>query len=125
MSDQARLFEGSGPLLTFAPGGTKRTEADHRAQLHRIGTMHNRHGHGAEGQTCKGCAHLIPKGVGRYTSNDGKRFLKCELYNAGGYEGTDWRAKWPACGAFKREGLTPAGTTDASSTPPRGSGPRP
>jgi len=98
MSDQPRLFAGGGPLLTFAPGGRPRTQAAHAAMLRRLGTMHGKHGHGPEGQTCTECEHLITK------PSNGKRFLKCELYNAGGYEGTDWRGKWPACGAFKHRG---------------------
>lgn len=63
--------------------------------------MHAKHGHGPEGQACRDCAHLIHKSGWR--GNGGKSFLKCELYARDGYEGTDWRARWPACGQFKKE----------------------
>jgi hypothetical protein len=120
VSDQARLFEDGGPLITWQDDNVSaRTQRDREGQLRRLATMHGRHGHGAEGQTCRGCAHLIHKRTGRRGGyHDDARFLKCELYNAEGYEGTDWRAKWPACGAFMApKGHTPATQISAPTAP--------
>jgi hypothetical protein len=44
---------------------------------------------------CGDCAHLVST---RWRSR--RVFFKCELYDRKGYEGTDWRARWPACGQF-------------------------
>lgn len=90
-------------LITPRPGthtktATKRRESENR----RLGKMHAQHGHGADGQTCKGCVFLVHKNGWRV--NGGKSFLKCERYNAGGYDSTDWRSKWPACGAYRPKG---------------------
>jgi len=115
MSDEPRLFETGGSLIRFLPGKvSKRTEADRQGQLRRLGSMHAKHGHGPEGVTCKECAHLIRKaahgGMSQRSAEragqvlHGKTFLKCELYNVNGYEGSDWRAFWPACGQLQREG---------------------
>jgi len=93
-----RLFPESQPLIVHRPGKvSKRTQAQRAAEIRRLGSMHNRHGHGPEGQQCGACAHIVRR------SWDGRKtFLKCELYNSKGYEGTDWRARWPACGQFTR-----------------------
>jgi hypothetical protein len=60
----------------------------------RVYRMHAIHGHGPEGRTCKGCSHLIHQGHHDYV------YIKCELYGNTMGSGTDWRQKWPACGAF-------------------------
>lgn len=92
-----RLFEASAPLIVWPSGKvSKRTEAWRVSAARRLGSMHGRHGHG-DGRECRGCAHLVRK-----YSPSGKCFLKCELYNRDGYDGTDWQARWLACGAWTR-----------------------
>jgi hypothetical protein len=71
-----------------------RTLAQRDSERRRLGAMHARHGHGPEGQTCRNCAFLE-----RHTY--AKTYLKCRRYNVTSSEATDWRAKWPACGAFE------------------------
>lgn len=94
-----RLFEGSAPLIVWPEGKvSKRTELWRAGAARRLGAMHGRHGHGT-GRTCKGCTHLVHK-----YSPSGKGFLKCELYNRTGFEGTDWQARWLACGAYASGG---------------------
>ena len=96
-----RLFPPSAPLIVFPDGPvSNRTRLGRLSQLRRLGKMHGRHGHG-DGRTCEGCAHLVRK------HGHGKSFLKCELYDVKGFEGTDWLAKWSACGAWTRKALTP------------------
>ena len=73
---------------------SKRTLAQRDSERRRLGAMHARHGHGPEGQTCRNCTFLLRRG---YT----KSILKCRRYNVTSYEATDWRAGWPACGAFQ------------------------
>ena len=76
---------------------SKRTLAARALEQKRLGKMHGLHGHGPEGQTCKGCVHLLRGG-----------YLKCELYGVTSCESSDWRAKWPACGKFKATDGAPA-----------------
>lgn len=76
---------------------SKRTIALDNIMRSHLMKMHAEHGHGPAGETCRHCEHLMGNRM-----RSGRVFLKCERYNAGGYESTDWRAKWPACGAFKK-----------------------
>lgn len=73
---------------------SKRTLAQRASARRRLGLMHARHGHGPDGQTCKNCRYLTRI---RYANT----YLKCSRYNVSSSEATDWRARWPACGAFK------------------------
>lgn len=76
---------------------SKRTLAQREKERRRLQAMHARHGHGPEGRTCRDCMFLE-----RHRFN--KTYLKCRRYNVTSSEATDWRASWPACGAFQREG---------------------
>lgn len=73
---------------------SKRTLAQRDAERRRLNAMHARFGHGPEGQACRDCVFLLRQ---RYT----KTILKCRRYNVTSSEATDWRARWPACGAFQ------------------------
>lgn len=98
-----RLFEAGAPLIVWPTSRvSKRQLLWREGAQRRLGAMHGRHGHGPEGQTCRGCAHLVRKGG--YGGARNKSFLKCELYNRDGFEGTDWQARWLACGAYKTGG---------------------
>jgi hypothetical protein len=71
-----------------------RAETRHRLEQVRQETMRQRHGPGPEGQTCAGCWHWVSvEGNTRY-------YRKCEVYGISQAESTDWRGRWPACGAF-------------------------
>lgn len=50
-------------------------------------------GHGPEGETCRTCLHFVRKRYGNYVH------LKCGLmrHHWTHGEGSDIRAKWPAC----------------------------
>lgn len=74
---------------------SKRTLAQRQSERRRLGLMHARHGHGPEGQICRECLFL--QRVGR-----ARTYLKCRGYNVTRSEATDWRAGWPACGAFQK-----------------------
>jgi hypothetical protein len=85
----------SRPLIVWPEGKvSKRTLAWRAGAVRRLASIHGKFGHGREGNTCKGCVHLIRR------HGNTKSFLKCELYRRDGYEGTDWQARWPACGAW-------------------------
>lgn len=56
--------------------------------------MHARHGKGPEGRQCQECAHFTQQGGVAGT------YFKCQQYGVTGGPGTDWRARWPACGLF-------------------------
>jgi hypothetical protein len=71
---------------------SKRTLETKRLEGRRVLSMQQRHGRGAEGVTCRDCVHLVHVGH--------RGYLKCELYGISQSEASDWRAKWPACGAF-------------------------
>lgn len=92
MSD---LFELT-PVQREQLGKSTRTQDWHRRALERRAKMHARHGHGPEGQTCTGCVHLI-----RHYTGGTRSFLKCDLQAVSRSEASDWRAKWPACGAYR------------------------
>ncbi len=57
-------------------------------------TMIRFYGHGPDGAKCGQCAHLIVKEMGG-------RYFKCDLTQITAGPATDWRKKWPACGAFE------------------------
>ena len=61
--------------------------------VRKIDAMHRRFGP-HEGAQCRDCCHLIS---GDYR---GKRYHKCKLYGISHSEATDWRLKYPACGAY-------------------------
>ena len=50
--------------------------------------------YGEHDGTCKDCVFLLRTGRNR-------TYLKCEKFVITRGPGTDWRAKWPACGLFK------------------------
>jgi hypothetical protein len=58
----------------------------------RIRAMWRIHGK-AQGCRCGRCAHLVRV---RYANS----YLKCGLSVMTSSAATDWRASWPACGAF-------------------------
>ncbi len=72
-----------------------RTQRLHRLEVVRQETMRLRWGLGPDGQTCSGCANLVRVMPGA------KSFLKCRLYGTSRSDASDWRAKWPACGAYR------------------------
>lgn len=97
------LFDTEPLILTFGEGRvsartgrplSKRTLAQRASERRRLATMHGKHGHGPDGQTCKSCAFL------KRHAGAGSSWLKCRRYGVTRSEASDWRAKWPACGAF-------------------------
>jgi hypothetical protein len=62
----------------------------------RIYNMHRFYGHGPEGRRCKQC-----KSFARYSM--GSTWFKCHKSRVSRSIATDWRANWPACGAFEEE----------------------
>lgn len=74
-----------------------RAEANRRREAARRARMRTKFGLGPEGVTCKSCAHL--RRLGHHDSS----YLKCLKYGVSHSEATDWRAKWPACGAYEAE----------------------
>lgn len=89
------MLPGFDPRYPDAKKRSPRTQAWHRRAAERLSTMHRRFGTGPDGQTCKGCVHLV-----QYTPG-GKSFLKCDLAGVSRSESTDWRAKWQSCGRFE------------------------
>jgi hypothetical protein len=73
---------------------SKRTEDWHRRASVRRSDMRRKFGNGPEGTTCRDCVYLIRVRPGANS------FLKCEKYGISGSDASDWRAKWPACGAY-------------------------
>ena len=63
----------------------------------KIFAMHRTYGK-SEGKQCRDCCNLIG---GDY---HGKRYYKCKLYGVSRSDATDWRLKYPACGAFNIPG---------------------
>ena len=84
------LFGPPGQLVARPEPRSKAAAAQHRSEARRLETMHGRHGHAAPGLTCRSCGFLIHDG----------RYLKCQRYGRSRAAATDWRAKWPACGAW-------------------------
>ena|SRR3990167_2828085 len=60
----------------------------------RLRMMHRLHGATA-GTTCKKCRYLVLQG------GVAGRFLKCAESVVTRGPGTDWRARWPACGKYE------------------------
>lgn len=89
-------WHGKGP----APKKETRSEAWKRRAGVRRQKMRLRYGPGPEGRTCKPCQFLI-----RVGHHDGA-YLKCEKAGISSSEATDWRAGWPACGAYVHDGHT-------------------
>jgi len=75
---------------------SQRQQATRRSEAARQAVMRRQFGPGPAGVTCKTCAHLIRVPGGRHV------YLKCARYRISASEATDWRAKWPACGAFEQ-----------------------
>ena len=48
-----------------------------------------------ENHTCSECVHLLHLGY------RGHAYLKCDVNHISYGEGTDWRAKWVACGKWE------------------------
>ena len=99
---QLGLFKGKpiahAPLVTFPDQKvSKRTAAEHRSAQLRLAAMHAVFGHGPEGEACRACVFLIsmPGNI--------RSYLKCSQSRISRSASTDWRAKWPACGAFKKK----------------------
>ena len=85
------------PLLTFPDRKvSKGTLAARRLAQLRVTAVHKVWGPGPEGETCRACHHLVSRDYHR-------GYLKCQMYGVSGSSATDWRAKWPACGAFKKK----------------------
>jgi len=83
------LFE-----LRANPDVQRTAKADrHRQQL--LVPMHRLYGRGPEGARCGACRHLLR------TGNANNTYLKCALGPRSHGPGTDWRARWPACGRFQ------------------------
>lgn len=96
------LFELT-PTMMAALAPSTRTQAWHRRARERQGKMRLRYGAGPEGQCCRGCVHLI------HVSPGARAFLKCNLSSRSHSEASDWRAKWPACGAYQSPDAVEAG----------------
>jgi hypothetical protein len=62
--------------------------------MQKIGKMHRLHGTGPEGRQCRDCTHFF------YVQH-AKSYPKCELFGVTGGPGTDWRARFAACGKFE------------------------
>lgn len=60
----------------------------------RRSKMQHVYGPGPEGEKCGNCAHLH----GFAMAN---KWFKCVKYGVSGSPASDWRKKWPACGAFE------------------------
>jgi len=79
-------------VLTFGqpvtPAMRRRARAHQRQQ-----SMVLKYGTGPPDTQCRSCQHLICGGR--------IRFFKCALYGDSASEATDWRKKWPACGAYQ------------------------
>lgn len=74
------------------------SERERNRALRLVLLMHGKHGHAPEGTHCRTCTHWIKTGF------RDKTYRKCELYRTGGYDSSDWRGKWPACGAHHDSG---------------------
>jgi hypothetical protein len=72
-----------------------RTAVWHRRAAERVAKMHQRFGSAPEGTKCQGCASFVARG-----HHDGTH-RKCVKAGVSCSEATDWRGKWPACGAFE------------------------
>jgi len=92
MSD--RLFDLE-PVIACQVSARQLTER--RRAIARIQNMHARHGHGPDGVTCGDCVHLVRRRGGT------RSYLKCERYGITRSDASDWRKRWPACGAVKSE----------------------
>ena len=75
-----------------AAGFIAKAALDGRPKQHA--TMVARHGRGPEGATCGDCYHLDRD------DHQAGTYFKCALYGHSHGAGTDWRKKWPACGAY-------------------------
>lgn len=65
-----------------------------RNRAKKIGSMHRKFGKGPEGERCGDCRQFaVKKLAGTYR--------KCRLFGNTGGPGTDWQARWPACGKFE------------------------
>ncbi len=69
----------------------RQAKADrHRNKL--LAPMHRAYGR-TEGKICGDCVHLLRVSYS-------KTYIKCGLGPQSHGPGTDWRARWPACGRF-------------------------
>ncbi len=84
------------PLLEDMPA---QEIAELPASLHglpdRIRSMHRRFGSAPTGTRCRTCVHL-------YARQFANRYYKCDLTRETAGPGSDWRARWPACGQYER-----------------------
>ena len=63
----------------------------------RLTSLRVKYGPSSEPVRCADCLHF-QRHRGR---NPHKVYFKCALYGSSMGAGTDWRANWPGCGAFK------------------------
>jgi hypothetical protein len=83
---------------------TTRSATRRRLELVRQEKMRLRYGSGPAGETCGACLHLTRGGHGGW--------IKCAKYSVSASEASDWRKKWPACGAFESVRPLPAPPPD-------------
>jgi hypothetical protein len=89
------------PLRRLKPELARQREA---FAARRIGVMHQRHGAGPVGLTCRTCTCLVRHkvaGAQKYTHGD--LYHKCQHFGVNKSSTTDWRAGWPACGLYHTE----------------------
>lgn len=63
---------------------------------YRIQDLHHLHGPGPTKAICKHCNLLLSS-----YGHTAKTYYKCTLSKMTHGPGTDWRVRWPACGAFE------------------------
>jgi len=66
--------------------------ARRRRAAWRLGKLRDLFGIGPAGAKCRTCANLTRRG----------NWFKCAKYRASASDATDWRAHWPACGAYEK-----------------------
>jgi hypothetical protein len=97
-AEQAGDFALTAPPWPPAGRGSEsRGTRTHRLEGVRRKKMQDNHGPGPAGVTCKDCLFLIRTG-------GHKTFLKCKKYGVSSADSTDWRQKWPSCGAYQQRG---------------------
>ncbi len=79
--------------LPLQPSMTKRAIARRRQEARRLLAMHTLHGAGPEGAACRRCVFLS-------RHRQAGTWLKCDRAGSRQRPAGDWRARWPACGAY-------------------------
>lgn len=86
------------PVLTYQERLTQQRERAKELARQRKeagNPLRAKYGAGPEGQTCKGCVHLL-----KIHYHD-QRYLKCDMRRLTHGSASDHRARWLACGKFE------------------------